>query len=123
MDEPVSVKTESDYLVDSSTDIHALTAYDNDESGIAFYGFSTGSRNIAADLENIILGEGVPILRKLWQSKYSSYVVYDYEPLCTVGFDKLLLISPNNELFGYLCHIIRKRYEVISKLEAAIANV
>ena len=44
-------------------------------------------------LEDIIDENYARLERKEWKSKYNSYVVYDYEPFCTEGFEINLVIS------------------------------
>ena len=50
-------------------------------------------QNMLAWLEDIIEENNSRIERKEWKSKYNSYVVYDYEPFCTEGFEINLVIS------------------------------
>ena len=44
-------------------------------------------------LEYIAEENNCRVERKEWKSKYNSYVVYDYEPFCSEGFEINLLIS------------------------------
>ena len=50
-------------------------------------------QNMLAWLEDVIEENNSRIERKEWKSKYNSYVVYDYEPFCTEGFEINLVIS------------------------------
>ena len=50
-------------------------------------------QNLLPWLEDIIEENYSRIERKEWKSKYNSYVVYDYEPFCTEGFEINLVIS------------------------------
>ena len=50
-------------------------------------------------LEDIIDENYARLERKEWKSKYNSYVVYDYEPFCTDGFEINLVISSNDSSF------------------------
>ncbi len=59
-------------------------------------------------LENIVDENNARIERKEWKSKYNSYVVYDYEPFCTDGFEINLTVTSFNE--SYL-HFIKYLYE------------
>jgi hypothetical protein len=59
-------------------------------------------------LENIVDENNARIERKEWKSKYNSYVVYDYEPFCTDGFEINLTITSFDE--SYL-HFIKYLYE------------
>ena len=54
-------------------------------------------KNINKDIvnwfENIAEENNCKIERKEWKSKYNSYVVYDYEPFCSEGFEINILLS------------------------------
>lgn len=50
-------------------------------------------------LEDIIDENYGRLERKEWKSKYNSYVVYDYEPFCTDGFEINLIISSKDSSF------------------------
>ena len=50
-------------------------------------------KNIVDWVEDIAEENNCRIERKEWKSKYNSYVVYDYEPFCSEGFEINLLIS------------------------------
>jgi hypothetical protein len=56
-------------------------------------------KNILPWLEDIIDENNCQIERKEWKSKYNSYVVYDYEPFCTEGFEINLVISARESSF------------------------
>src|SRR5574344_1864045 len=51
------------------------------------------NKDIVNWLENIAEENNCKVERKEWKSKYNSYVVYDYEPFCSEGFEINLLIS------------------------------
>ena len=50
-------------------------------------------KNLLPWLEDIIDENNCKLERKEWKSKYNSYVVYDYEPFCTDGFEINLVLS------------------------------
>lgn len=50
-------------------------------------------QNLLPWLEDVIEENYSRIERKEWKSKYNSYVVYDYEPFCTEGFEINLVVS------------------------------
>lgn len=53
----------------------------------------------------------------IWESKYSRYVVYDYEPCCTEGFNiNITLINEKLEPILFVEWLFNKRKEQISKL-------
>ena len=45
----------------------------------------------------------------IWQSKYNSYVSYDYAPFCQEGFMLNYYIKGKPEYLEYLQHIIQKK--------------
>lgn len=47
-------------------------------------------------LENMSYENNCNIERKEWKSKYNSYVIYDYEPFCSDGFEINLVISSSD---------------------------
>ena len=51
------------------------------------------NREMLGWLEDIIVENNSRIERKEWKSKYNSYVIYDYEPFCTDGFEINMLVS------------------------------
>jgi hypothetical protein len=62
-------------------------------------------RNVNKDmvvwLEDIVEENNSRIERKEWKSKYNSYVVYDYEPFCTDGFEINMVITSRDESYLY----------------------
>ena len=56
-------------------------------------------QNMLAWLEDVIEENNSRIERKEWKSKYNSYVVYDYEPFCTEGFEINLVISSRDSSY------------------------
>ena len=51
------------------------------------------NRNIIDWVEDIADENNCKIERKEWKSKYNSYVVYDYEPFCSEGFEINILLK------------------------------
>lgn len=73
------------------------------------------NRDIVDWLEDIAEENNCRIERKEWKSKYNSYVVYDYEPFCSEGFEINLLIS--SQQVSYLNFIKYLYKEKLSTLE------
>jgi hypothetical protein len=71
--------------------------------------------NLLSWLEDIIEENNSRIERKEWKSKYNSYVVYDYEPFCTEGFEINLVISSRE--ISYLNFIKYLYDEKVSTIE------
>ena len=51
------------------------------------------NKDIVAWLEDIVEENNCRVERKEWKSKYNSYVIYDYEPFCSDGFEINLTCS------------------------------
>jgi len=66
------------------------------------------NKDIIEWLEKIVEENNSRIERKEWKSKYNSYVVYDYEPFCTDGFEINMVITSYDE--SYL-HFIKYLYD------------
>ena len=68
------------------------------------------SKDIVNWVEDIAEENNCKVERKEWKSKYNSYVVYDYEPFCSEGFEINILLSSfdiqrkaqYNRIFGQL---------------------
>lgn len=68
-------------------------------------------------IEEIIEESTCTIKEKAWQSKYNSYVIYDYEPFCSEGFILNLEIVGNINQLQFLKVLIEQRLERIQQLE------
>ena len=58
------------------------------------------------------------ITKQVWQSKYNSYVVYDYKPFCSNGFNVSLHCMGEEHILDYASWLIAKRLEDHRHLEA-----
>ncbi len=58
---------------------------------------------------------------KEWKSKYNSYVVYDYEPFCTEGFEINLVISSwDNAYLNFIKYLYDEKVSTIEYLNNCI---
>lgn len=58
-----------------------------------------------------------------WQSQYNSYVVYDYEPLCTEGFEiNAYIEGKSSSTIKFIEYLYNRRIEKINKLDAILNN-
>ena len=70
-------------------------------------------------LEDIIDENYARLERKEWKSKYNSYVVYDYEPFCTDGFEIHLVISSNDSSFlNFIKYLYDEKVSTIEYLNS-----
>ena len=75
-------------------------------------------QNMLAWLEDIIEENNSRIERKEWKSKYNSYVVYDYEPFCTEGFEINLVISSiDSSYLNFIKYLYNEKLSTIEYLD------
>ena len=72
-------------------------------------------------LEDIIDENNGRIERKEWKSKYNSYVVYDYEPFCTDGFEINFVISAHDDAYlKFIKYLYEEKINTIEFLNNCI---
>jgi hypothetical protein len=79
-----------------------------ENDNIKFMEIKDVNKQMISWLENVVYENNCNVVRKEWKSKYNSYVVYDYEPFCSEGFEVNLLASSSD--FMYL-HFIKYLYD------------
>ena len=58
---------------------------------------------------------------KEWKSKYNSYVVYDYEPFCSEGFEiNILLSSFDISYLNFIKYLYNEKLSTIEYLDNCI---
>ena len=82
-------------------------------------------KNINKDLvfwlEDIAEENNCKIERKEWKSKYNSYVVYDYEPFCSEGFEiNILFSSFDNSYLNFTKYLYNEKISTLEYLENCI---
>ena len=78
-------------------------------------------KNVLDWLEDIIDENNCKIERKEWKSKYNSYVVYDYEPFCTDGFEINLVISSKEPAYlNFIKYLYNEKINTIEYLNNCI---
>ena len=80
-------------------------------------------RNVNKDIlywfEALIAENNCKIERKEWKSKYNSYVIYDYEPFCSEGFEINILVSSSSyELLYFLNYLYKNKINTIEYLNS-----
>lgn len=76
------------------------------------YKFSVKTENKfdQAFYENLAVSLGIQIAEKTWRSRYNKFVVYDYEPYNTDGFDvTITLFSLDKTILLFFEHLMNKR--------------
>ena len=78
-------------------------------------------QNLLSWLEDVIDENKSRIERREWKSKYNSYVVYDYEPFCTEGFEINLVISSRESSFlNFIKYLYDEKVNTIEYLNNCI---
>ena len=79
------------------------------------------NRDIVDWLENIAEENNCRIERKEWKSKYNSYVVYDYEPFCSEGFEiNILLSSQQIAYLNFIKYLYKEKLATLEYLNSCI---
>jgi hypothetical protein len=79
------------------------------------------NRDIVDWVENIAEENNCRIERKEWKSKYNSYVVYDYEPFCSEGFEiNMLFSSFDISYLNFLKYLYNEKLNTIEYLNNCI---
>ena len=69
-------------------------------------------------IEDIVEENNCRIERKEWKSKYNSYVVYDYEPFCSEGFEINMLLSAFDiSYLNFIKYLYNEKLSTIEYLE------
>lgn len=73
-------------------------------------------------LESVVEENNCRIERKEWKSKYNSYVVYDYEPFCSDGFEINLVVSSYDYAYlEYVQYLYNEKISVVEHLNSCLA--
>ena len=80
--------------------------------------FKNISKDIIPWLEETALENNCLIDKKEWKSKYNSYVVYDYEPFCSEGFEiNILLSSFDMSYLNFIKYLYNEKLSTLEYLE------
>ena len=82
-------------------------------------------KNISKDtvswVEDLAEENNCRIERKEWKSKYNSYVVYDYEPFCSEGFEiNMLLSSFDMSYLNFIKYLYNEKLSTIEYLDNCV---
>ena len=79
------------------------------------------NKDVVDWVEDIAEENNCRIERKEWKSKYNSYVVYDYEPFCSEGFEINLLFSSHDIAYlNFLKYLYNEKRTTIEYLNNCI---
>lgn len=72
-------------------------------------------------LEELAEEIGCRVERKEWKSKYNSYVVYDYEPFCSEGFEiNIILSSVSRPHLNFLKYLYENKISTLKYLNSCV---
>ena len=83
--------------------------------------FKNVSKEMIPWLENLAWECRCKIEKKEWKSKYNNYVIYDYEPFCSDGFEiNLTLSSRQCEYLNFVRYLYEEKLQTIGYLKACL---
>lgn len=81
------------------------------------------NKDVVNWVEDIAEENNCRIERKEWKSKYNSYVVYDYEPFCSEGFEiNILLSSFDLSYLNFIKYLYNEKLSTIEYLNNCVKN-
>jgi hypothetical protein len=85
--------------------------------------FKNVSKDIMPWLEKVAVENNCRIEKKEWRSKYNSYVVYDYEPFCSDGFEISLTISSTSRNYiKFIQYLYEHKIKTLEYLKSCLAG-
>ena len=95
--------------------------YVNDLSQRYIAEFKDVNKDLSEWLEAVAEENNCRTEKKEWKSKYNSYVVYDYEPFCSEGFEiNLLLSSFDLSYLNFIKYLYNEKINTIKYLNNCI---
>lgn len=83
--------------------------------------FKNVSKELLPWLENLAWECRCKIDKKEWKSKYNNYVIYDYEPFCSDGFEiNITLSSRQNEYLNFVRFLYENKLQKIGYLKTCL---
>ncbi len=77
------------------------------------------NKDIVPWIENVVTENNSRVERKEWKSKYNSYVIYDYEPFCTDGFEiNMLITSFDSAYLTFINYLYNEKLNTIEYLNS-----
>lgn len=85
--------------------------------------FNNVHKDLLDWLEDIVTENNCYVEKREWKSKYNSYVVYNYEPFCSEGFDINITVSSNSlEHLYFLKYLYANKLNTIEFLNNCMLN-
>ncbi len=83
--------------------------------------FKNVTKELLPWLEHLAVEYRCKIDKKEWKSKYNNYVIYDYEPFCSDGFEiNLTLTSRQNEYLNFVRYLYENKIQTIGYLKTCL---
>ena len=77
------------------------------------------NKEIVPWVEDLVSENNSRVERKEWKSKYNSYVIYDYEPFCTDGFEiNMLITSFDSAYLTFINYLYNEKINTIEYLNS-----
>lgn len=84
--------------------------------------FKNISKELLPWLENLAWEYRCKIEKKEWKSKYNNYVIYDYEPFCSDGFEiNVTLSSYKAEYLNFVRYLYDNKIRTIGYLSTCLS--
>ena len=85
--------------------------------------FKNVSKDVIDWFEYIAEENNCRIEKKEWKSKYNNYVIYDYEPFCSEGFEiNVLLSSFDLAYLNFVKYLYEEKINVLSFLNKCVKS-
>ena len=98
-----------------------LTRFNIDAQNMVYMEFRNVKKNVIDWLENTADEYHCKIEKKEWKSKYNHYVVYDYEPFCSEGFEIIVTMSSKCPHFlNFVRYLYELKMQTINYLESCM---
>jgi len=98
-----------------------LTRLNTDAYNTVFMEFKNVKKTMLDWLEVTADEYHCKIEKKEWKSKYNHYVVYDYEPFCSEGFEIIVTVSSKCPHFlNFVRYLYELKIQTINYLEGCM---
>ncbi|MCQ2957442.1 MAG: hypothetical protein MJ180_00905 [Candidatus Gastranaerophilales bacterium] len=90
---------------------------------VYFAEFYNVPKELISWFDDIVYENNCCLEKKEWKSKYNSYVVYDYEPFCSDGFEiNIVISSVSLQNIGFIKYLYTKRRKLLDYLKRCFEN-
>ena len=97
--------------------------YNNISDDKFIYEFKNVEKELLPWFESIVYENNANVEKKEWCSRYNSYVIYDYEPFCSDGFDITVVVSAKDRSYlEFIKYLYENKISLISYLDDCIAQ-